>query len=567
VVVFANYLQAELKSMSGVTMDSTRLLTEKLGLARELSTIKPELEHLRSQAAHQQTILSEKLALQRQVSTLEVELETEKRALKRATEKNKSKDRELELQQQLDDLRTDLAREKREMEKARAEAENELDAKKRALQQTADKNDSREGELELQQQLEVLKRDLARENRENEKARKEAKKELEVRQRASRQAAEKGSGERERLLELQQQFENLQNELSQERQDKEKVRKQAKQEAMASENQKSVLESKLDQMRTKLRATKEQLKDCQADLDQIQAPAANKANTPVRKSIPTKNPRKRAAVEMSTDAGLGTPDGVAVRGKRPAAKKGRMDQTMLGEKSMFSITPYLRKTASFLPESPLLEEEHEEESTKVHGDDNGTVCQAPKDARQSKEDLTAANSNYTSPSAAPKSKATKKMAEKKLSPEQQILGIASFGISNRKPGPKTSKAISKLERVMEEVGIENEDATETTSTATANTGDEPHKPSRLQVKNLEDEPKKKKRKLLSAGGKTLFDEEDGEATKRTVKVVLGPPRLLGKGGLAGPKGGLKGGHTAKGGFSAFSPLKKDRRGTGASFLA
>jgi hypothetical protein len=90
----------------------------------------------------------------------------------------------------------------------------------------------------------------------------------------------------------------------------------------------------------------------------------------------------------------------------------------------------------------------------------------------------------------------------------------------------------------------------------------------VQMKTVEEtEPKKKKRKLLG-GGKTLFDEEDAEATKRPAKVTLGPPRLLGKGGLAGPKGGVRGGLSGTGsGFGTFSPLKKDRRGAGASFLA
>src|SRR5206468_8938564 len=94
--------QAEVNSLAGVTNDSTKLLTEKLALSRELALLKPELEHLRSQATYHQTTLSEKLALQRQVSTLEVDLETEKRAAQRASRKeSKNNENDAKLQELL----------------------------------------------------------------------------------------------------------------------------------------------------------------------------------------------------------------------------------------------------------------------------------------------------------------------------------------------------------------------------------------------------------------------------------------------------------------------------------
>ena len=70
--------------MNGLSKDSNKLLAEKLELSRVLASIKPELDHLRSQAAFQQKILSEKLSLQRQLSTVELELEAAKREIGRA---------------------------------------------------------------------------------------------------------------------------------------------------------------------------------------------------------------------------------------------------------------------------------------------------------------------------------------------------------------------------------------------------------------------------------------------------------------------------------------------------
>jgi hypothetical protein len=295
------------------------------------------------------------------------------------------------------------------------------------------------------------------------------------------------------------------------------------------------------------------LKEAQSELVQARA-AAVKAS---RIEAPSKNSRKRAALEISADVNIGTPDGVADRRKRPA-KRGRMDQTMVGEKSMFSITPFLNRTISVAPDTP--------------GDDSEAECSAREDlgnaqvsTEQSKmmEPETQPEVVVTTPSAAPKSRGRKKATEKPVPKEKKILGEAKPSIKNKKVAPKKSRTINTLDMVTEE-GDENEEPEILPEKAQI--------PSKLvtkavpvQTKGAEEEPKKMKRKILGVG-KTLFDEDDGEATKRPVKVTLGAPRLLGKGGLAGPKGGMKGGIAASNGFGGFSPLKKDRRGVGASFL-
>ena len=154
-------------------------------------------------------------------------------------------------------------------------------------------------------------------------------------------------------------MDNLRSELAKERREKEKARKEAEKELSSSETRKEVLESKLNQMRSKLRSTKEELKECQGQLAQARATAVKVGSISARGDIPANNPRKRAAMDMSTDGTIGTPDGVAARGKRPAVKRGRMDQTMLGEKSMFSITPFLNKTVNMAPDTPAQEDEED----------------------------------------------------------------------------------------------------------------------------------------------------------------------------------------------------------------
>jgi hypothetical protein len=499
--------------MNGITTDTTKILTEKLSLARELSTLKPELEYLRSQASYQQTVLAEKLALQRQVSTLEVELETEKRVSKRAAQKTRNSDAEIELQTQLDQLQKDFAREKRERENVRKEAE-----------------------MEHQSQVEELQRELAQEKRAREKNRKETE------------------------TDVQDRLEELQKDLAREKRDGEKARKEAEKELKSSETRVSVLESKLDQFRTKLRATKDQLKECQSELSQARAAVAKAEPAASKADAALKNPRKRGALEMSTDVDIGTPDGVAMRGKRPVTKRGRTDQTMVGEKSMFSITPFLNRTISMAPDTPDKEtkpDAPEKEQQKITGEPTVSVVREQPSLRQVDP----------SPTAAPKSRGKKKVAENEPVTENKILAEAKASNKNGKAPAKQPRMLHTLEKVSEEEVDENE-VPKLVPGAKVSGAPMIFKAGQVQLKSVDAEesgPKKKKRKLLG-GGKTLFDEEDGEATKRPAKVSLGPPRILGKGGLAGPKGGLKGGLNIVSGFGGFSPLKKDRRGVGASFL-
>jgi hypothetical protein len=434
--------------MNGLSTDSTKLLTEKLSLARELATLKTELDHLRSQLNHQQTVLAEKLALQRQVSTLEVELETEKRASKRAGQREKGNGGENELQKEVEELRKDLSRERREKEKA-------------------------------------LK------------------------------AGDKGSND--------------------------------------WESRKVVLESKVEQLRTKLRESKEQVKELQTNLALSQAAIMKVSSSVTNSGDPIKPARKRTANQISTDSTIGTPDGVAVRRKRSVTKGGKPDQTSLGEKSMFSITPYLNRTLSVAPETPR----HEAELEVNDGCELETNAQTPTTNLHQPVVEKEAVQESTDDSQS----AVLQSVQKKKPKDKTVLTDAKNARINTKASQKKLCMIGTLEKVVEEEVDENVEPISITATSASN------KPSILIQPTAPGgaEPKKKKRKLLGAA-KTIFDE-DGEATKRPVKVTLGPARSLAKGQPVGNKAGLQGGLGGSAlGFGAFSPLKKDRRGAQASFL-
>jgi hypothetical protein len=125
--------------------------------------------------------------------------------------------------------------------------------------------------------------------------------------------------------------------------------------------------------------------------------------------------------------------------------------------------------------------------------------------------------------------------------------------------PEKSAPMSVLDKVAEEGFDENKDP----RPLLVNMGS--IKPTTVSIEDLE--PKKKKRKVLG-GAKTIFDEDEGEGLKRPMKLSLASARPLGK-KVAGrdkavPPGILGAAAVTLG---AFSPLKKDRRGPNASFLA
>lgn len=665
--------------MNGVTSDSAKVLTEKLSLARELATLRPELEHLRTQATYQQAVLAEKLALERQVSTLEVELEAERRASK--TKKSNNHEKEVELQNLVDELQKEMVKEKRESSKARKDMEAELQGRVDGLQkelakEKRDRKKSRVGaemnlqdqvdnlenelnkekreaekiraelETDLRNQIEELQETLARQERESAKARKnvnsdlqeqmdtlqqslnQEKKETEklrkelkksqngaksdldermdamqqdlVRERKeceklrkelekSQKTAESESGEQLTSLQenlaaqtkeceklrkelkksqkgavaesdVNEKLEVMQQDLAREKKEAEKFRKEAEKERKTMETQHTILESKLEQFRTKLRCTKDTLKETQAELTEAKTIAVKASKSKLQAGAPVKESKKRAASRMEDDTAIGTPDGGIVR-KRQTAKKGRADQTMLGEKSTFSITPFLNRTMSVAPDSPG----NGENSPAVAKVNRNQVQEIPEAPVEEDDDVEEQEEEEEAPT--PKLKGKKKVVEKSDAPERPILAEGRPNVKARKPAFKP-RVPSKLSQVTEEENEENAALDNDMPPPKIFTAEDFSKPAETRPSKptvVDGAAAKKKRKL--GDGKTVFDnEDDGEAPKRPAKITLGASRLLTKGGLAGPKGGLKGGLAAASGFGGFSPLKKDKRGVNASFL-
>ena len=402
-------------------MDSTKLLTEKLTLARELSALKPEIDHLRSQSTSQQSLLAEKLSLQRQLDTVQVELTTEKRATQRA-----------------------LARE----EKLRA------------------------ADAQLESRLESLQADLIKERRE-------------------RQIVERESRE----------------------------------DSTESRNRITILESRLDAFRNKLKSTKEQLKEAQTSLQAAQPSNHSRSSRGSASTNPVTslkgNPCKRGAMQMDADTMLGTP------GDLTAGKKSKRGSALIGEKSTFSITPFLNRTTSVAPESPPPGNAAEADgANKVEFNQPCAITSQQKVSSKEISSLAEMSDTQTSVVQANK---------------PGMLRDAKAGVTNsRAPPVRKNKAATILEQVAEE-SIDNAGSgTNISQPAVVQNPPNATIHGSLDIKRL-------KRKLLGGGlGRTLFDEDEGDAPK-TFRV----PDIR-------SRKAMDTNVTTVSTFGAISPLKKNK---------
>ncbi|KAH9861581.1 hypothetical protein J1614_011331 [Plenodomus biglobosus] len=576
--------------MENVTSDSDKILSDKLALSRELSSLRPEVEHLRAQVEANQGLLTEKLALQRQLTTLQVELENEKRTAARTVAKQgKKMEQDEDLRNEMEEVRKELAKEKKDRAKAEAalsqaekaveKVQTDLESQQQAterLQAKVEKLSKKEGKTGRRDETHEAALDELRQELEQEKvARKQAEKasknagsrDAEIEQlreqleQANRESQKKEKASKKGAQQDNSLAETVRKELEDEKRERKRQEKEYTKTLAELQGRNAVLDDKLSAFREKLRSTKDKLKEKEAELEK----ATERAQTapPTKASAQAggaktaaKTARKRTAATAEPEANLGTPgDGF------PAKKTKRgTSVSAVGDTSTFSLTPFLNRAANTtMIASPIVEEEEEEEEA------------APQES---------------TPTALSK-KASKKIAL----PKPKALAPAASNKANAKPRKKASAPV--LDMVTEEaseishntskddsenvpvVTVPLKDADDGPSTKTKPTVPKfkPRK-SIMSFATFVEEPaaekKKKKRKLGTGKGSfDIGDAEDDAAPPKPVGVGKGlfAARALGKSVL-----GKQGQRPISGGFNmlseeafTFSPLKKDRR-NGASFL-
>ncbi|CRK25209.1 hypothetical protein BN1723_013540 [Verticillium longisporum] len=498
----ASHLKMELESLNNAAQDSTKVLAEKLALSREIAQLKPELEHLRSQLAHQQTVLAEKLSLERQLNSAEVELAAERRARLQSAEKHELERADGdETKQKLKYFETRLAVETRESERLRQELASAQDDSRSREKRTA-------ADAELQAKVKELEKLLTTGKNEAKRAKKEA----EV-----------------ALSELQAQNENL--------------------------------ESRVDSLKTKLRSTQSELKGSKAELEAMREAHATNLKGASRAPGPDHHAtKKRRAVDLGAEdiTTEATNDG-DWKSRRPAKKRG-LDQTLLGEKSTFSITPFLNRTKGVNVDASVDEDAEEDEADVSHIPHAETVRRAEAEAVDAVKDVERALVSATSGAEGKQGKARGRPKKALASTSPNIPPRAVARPDKMK---KAARNVAVLTQVTEESTEVEAPAAGTVSAAhdvsdpslDASVENGAVKPA---VRVLE---KKKKRKLVGDSSKTIFDEEEAEPVdlpvKRSNQIKLGPGKIL-----KNPKLGM-----ARKAFAgaAFSPLKKYRRGLDSKY--
>ncbi|KAF3760690.1 hypothetical protein M406DRAFT_296100 [Cryphonectria parasitica EP155] len=502
-------LKAELLCASNMSDNTAKTLAEKLALSRELAVLKPEIDHLRSQLSHQKDVLAEKLALERQLNTLEVELANEKRATQKALQRNGSQDREVE-----DELRLRVA-----------ELEEKLATEQRAAEK-ANKTQSKaqsSAEDKLRQQVGDLEKKLADEQKASDKANK---------------------------------------------------MHQKVQSDVEGDLRQQMLTQRIEEFKGKLRETRGELKEARAELTQTRTTTTN---VPIKADDEPKKPlskaqagKKRRVNEISVDdMMLDTPGHLEGKTKRPLKKRAAgLELTTLGEKSTFSITPFLNKSNTITLSETIEEEAEEPSILEGKGDPAAPIIEPEAelaeevfiaDKQPAKSVAKALKASKPKPSAADQKKARGRPKAPALAEASPNKPVATSSSSTLDKITEETEATEKENASTEDVNASKKPLPTVTSSADTSNASS-HNP----------EPKKKKRKLLGASNKgTLFDKDEdaGEADPSVPTVATATTKRKPMGIKAARKGPVA--SLARGAFprKSFSPLKKDRRGVGASFLA
>ncbi|KAK3637427.1 hypothetical protein LTR56_013600 [Elasticomyces elasticus] len=556
------------------TVDLTAAVTEKLAMTRELSVLRPELEHLKTQAANAETLMAEKLALQRQISEVQCEVENAKREARRALAKRRNTGVEIAQEEQMDELRRQLKKAERARQRAEeaadvTQADLSIDEVRKELAKEKRGRQKAEQALEEAQQntqIEDVRKDLLREKKAKQKVEDalealqgEVEKEKKVAARADRNAVSD------------EQAEELRQALAKEKKARVSAERSVKQAAEEYGSQKAVLEDKLGQFRTKLRSSKTELKDKDAEIEALRAEltAAGETKGAAKKTAaaatkaPAKNTKKRPAAQLEVDATtLGTP------GDGPAAKRSRKaSATTGGDKSTFSVTPFLNRTMSVAREGSADDEERSEDDDK----DVETSPKPTKKAATTKQPLAVQSVNVPTKCKAPAQRKPKTAPALAMVTEESE-DVHSQGQENSASNkPATMKIKTKLS--------DGPDETEPGAAAAKN-----KKKIRKSIHdfaaftaavNDDEQPIiKQKKRRLGGLGKTLFDEEEEMAPKALPGRGLFGVKGANFGGFGMKKGGssfLSGGAKSRLGSTlmmtagdgsgfVFSPLKRARKG-------
>lgn len=449
-------------------------------------------------------------------------------------------------------------------------ADVELAAEKRARQQASDREDGWHVEdRALRRQMKEMENRLATETQERQRLQAEAEVDPEHATHIDslNVAAEQATWER---------LQECEKSLATEKREKERVRHDGETAIAEAQAKIELLEKGLDGMKQKLRSTKALLQTCQAELAEARQSQHDVSEPgvclPIARVPATK---KRRAHEMRTGhASLSASDDDKPKHRKSSWNRG-VEPSGVGEKSTFSITPFLSRSNKTTVSLDALDEAEENGADTSHVPHHGrrpgrdeTIVEGEGPLASAMVDASTtsnANAKVRGSRAAgrPRGRPKKVLTEScpNLAPEihpfgQKKTASASPAIDSKPAAPANAKVQPGTNSQVAATGIPDGKLLE------GNVKEDRSSAGDNDPCGGDPGLKKRRRRLIAATSKTIFDEQDLDQASE-VNPRKPPKTQLGATATR-PTAGIK--HNAFSG-AAFSPLKKHRRGVHASFLA
>lgn len=400
--------------------------------------------------------------------------------------------------------------------------------------------------LDLQRQLDTLEVELANEKR------------------SKRRAQEK---EDHALDELRTRADEAEKRLASEKKEREKIQRGHDLVLAEAHGERERVEERVAGLQTKLKRAHSDLDDAKSELARCRADLEKARSSAVQPKAMTNNSavnRKRPLGQQSKESvPILTPEVDRVSFQRPVKKRG-IEHSVLGEKSAFSVTPFLNRSKD---DSFGAQASH----PSIIDDGNGTADELVEDnerseSRSSKSSDDESGLEPQSGALGPKTSSQKPRGRpKKASPATTAPARRRGQITHPRAAGKSTSLVSKKRITphdIEDDGSEAENPPKAMSgKSTTSVSVAPAMDVSVMAGPGDKLAMKKVRKFVGGRNGTILDDDDGEINHRQPP----PPKPQLKG--VRKRTALGGSIASSFGGDSFSPLKRQKRGGNASYLA
>lgn len=352
--------------------------------------------------------------------------------------------------------------------------------------------------------------------------------------------------ESEDMSELRAALDQVTEKLAEEERQRENIKSNHRKELEESERQNDKLEQRISKLEKKLKDSQKELRDVRKELKAPQ-PSSKEDES---EGGNTSNNQEATTKARAKDQSLTNKERLSRRNKRT------IEQTAVGEKSTFSITPLLNKIKdTTTKETNSLGLTLDDVLAQPGADDASPLVIANKSSDAKPIIAPDAELETTTPL-----RPREKLKSKKKATTTAATATATITAEDEDHLSKLTASVRKIARVRSEDPKDEETSKDVDSDDTA-----PPKRKTLHETATTDpssvlEHKKRKRKLLNKTNDIILEEDETVGGVPPVETPpAGRPRRI--------KSSATSAFNAQTGTKPFSPLKRHKRGVNASFLA